>query len=56
MELRHGFKVRFLLRQPGHPLKLGSVAFRPPITRSLAFSAYLILSIKKQFQCQMGPN
>ena len=49
IELRHGFKVRSLLRQPGHPLKLGSVAFRPPITRSLAFSAYLILSIKKQF-------
>jgi hypothetical protein len=29
---------RRLLRQPGHPRNLGPVAFRPPITRSLALS------------------
>jgi hypothetical protein len=28
----------FRLRQPGYPLNLGSVAFRPTIARGLAFS------------------
>src|SRR4030065_1447338 len=53
MELCHGFKIRFLLWQPGHPFKLGSVAFRPPITRSLALSAYLIF---KDYRAISVPN
>jgi hypothetical protein len=31
------------IRQPGYPRNLGSVAFRPTITRGLALSAFILL-------------
>jgi hypothetical protein len=47
-----------LLRQPGYPSDLGSVAFRPTIARGLALSVMSVLVLAnilgEQFQCQKG--